>query len=353
MNTLKMTSLQRVLTTLGHQEPDRVPFFLFLTMHGAKELGLSIQHYFSKAEYVVEGQIRLRKKFQHDCLYAFFYASIEVEAWGAEVIYSDDGPPNSGEPFIQQIHTIPSLEIPDVKNTPCLLKVLKTISMLKEKVRDDAPIIGVVMSPFSLPVMQMGFETYIKVLYEHPQLFQQLMKLNEEFCVHWANAQLEVGATAICYFDPISSPTMIPKDLYLKTGYLVAQRTIRRIHGPTTIHMASGRCLPILEDIAATGTTIVGTSSLEDLSTLKSMCQGKLSILGNLNGIEMVRWTPEQAERMVKESIAKAAKRGGYILADNHGEIPFQVPDDVLLTISEVVHTWGRYPLDWLEGDHA
>ena len=48
----QMTSLQRVLTTLGHKEPDRVPFFLLATMHGAKELGLSIKEYFSKPENV-------------------------------------------------------------------------------------------------------------------------------------------------------------------------------------------------------------------------------------------------------------------------------------------------------------
>ena len=43
-----ITSLQRVLTTLGHQEPDRVPLFLLPTMHGARELGLSIKEYFSR-----------------------------------------------------------------------------------------------------------------------------------------------------------------------------------------------------------------------------------------------------------------------------------------------------------------
>ncbi len=59
MSQAEMTSLQRVLTTLGHREPDRVPFFLLVTMHGAKELGLSIKEYFSKAENVVEGQLRL------------------------------------------------------------------------------------------------------------------------------------------------------------------------------------------------------------------------------------------------------------------------------------------------------
>ncbi len=76
-----MTSMQRVLTALSHQEPDRVPLFLLLTMHGARELGLGIREYFSKAENVVEGQLRLREKFGHDCLYAFFYAPVEIEAW--------------------------------------------------------------------------------------------------------------------------------------------------------------------------------------------------------------------------------------------------------------------------------
>ena len=33
-----MTSMQRVLTALGHREPDKVPLFLLTTMHGAKEM---------------------------------------------------------------------------------------------------------------------------------------------------------------------------------------------------------------------------------------------------------------------------------------------------------------------------
>ena len=96
-----MTSLQRVLTTLGGKEPDKVPRFLLLTMHGARELGLSIREYFSTAKNVIEGQLRLRARYGNDCLYPFFYAPIEVEAMGGEVIYVEDGPPNSGRPLIR------------------------------------------------------------------------------------------------------------------------------------------------------------------------------------------------------------------------------------------------------------
>ncbi|MBA4372376.1 MAG: methylcobamide--CoM methyltransferase MtbA [Thermodesulfovibrio sp.] len=340
-----MTSLQRVLTTLGHKEPDRVPFFLLLTMHGARELGLSIKDYFSTAEHVVEGQLRLRAKYRHDCIYNFFYAPVEVEAWGGEVIYYEDGPPNSGTPFMKKHEDIIKLAAPKIRDTACLRKVLQAHEMLKARVGDDAPIIGVVMSPFSLPVMQMGFEKYIELIYEEPELFRQLMKINEDFCVEWANAQLSAGATAICYFDPVSSTSIIPRDLYLKTGFEIAQRTLARIKGPTATHMASGRCLPIVDDLSKTGTAIIGVSVLEDLAELKAACSGKLTLLGNLNGIEMRRWTPAEAEAAVRGAIDAAGAGGGFILSDNHGEIPFQVPDEVLLAISEAVHTWGRYPL--------
>ncbi len=344
-----MTSLQRVLTTLGHNEPDCVPLFLLVTMHGAKELGITLREYFSKAENVVEGQLRLRKKYNDDCVTSFFYGPIEVEAWGGEVIFIDDGPPNSGAPFIRKPQEINDLEPPRIAETACLRKGLRATEMLKDAVGDTAPIIGVVISPFSLPVMQMGFDKYFELMYEQPKLFARLMRVNEEFCVAWANAQLAAGATAICYFDPVSSPTITTREMYLKTGFEVAKRTLARINGPTATHMASGRCLPIVDDLVETGTQVVGVSAQEDLTNIKAACRGKLTVLGNLNGIEMRRWMPEQAEVAVKDAIAKAGPGGGFILSDNHGEIPWQVPDSVLFAISGAARKWGRYPLTWLD----
>jgi uroporphyrinogen decarboxylase len=315
-------------------------------MHGAKELGLSIRDYFSKAEHVVEGQLRLRAKYRHDCVYAFFYAAVETEAYGNAPIYFDDGPPNAGEPIIRQPEDIKFLEPPKPAEKACLAKVLRAIELLKAKVGDDAPIIGGVMSPFSVPVMQMGYDKYIELMYEQPEWFDRLMRVNEEFCVAWANAQLQAGATAICYFDPVSSTTNTPREKYLETGFQIAKRTIARIQGPTATHFASGRCLPIVNDVAQTGTAVIGVSALENLMDLKAQARGKLTLLGNLNGVEMRRWTPQQAEAAVKQAVAQAGRGGGFILSDNHGEIPFQVPDQVLHAISDAVHRWGRYPLE-------
>lgn len=344
-----MNSMQRTLTTLGQKEPDRVPLFLLTTLHGAKEMQLSIEEYFSRAEHVTQGQLRLREKYRGDCFYPFYYASIETEAWGGRSIFLPDGPPLCGAPIIRSASDIDRLKAPAIEAAAGLSRVLETIAALKSAVGDAVPIIGVAISPFSLPVMQMGFHAYIELLHDDPQRFARLMELNEAFTVAWANAQLAAGATAICYFDPVSSPTNIPRDLYLRTGQQVAKRTIAKIQGPTATHLASGRGLSILSDVADTGTAVVGVSAMEDLAELKHATAQRVSLLGNLNGIEMRRWTPEQAEYEVKRAIAKAGRGGGFILGDNHGEIPWQVPEEVLLAIADAVDRWGHYPLTWAD----
>lgn len=342
--------MERVLKTLGHQEPDRVPMFLMLTMHGAKELGLSIREYFSKPEHVIEGQLRLGQKYQNDCIVPFFYGPLEIEAFGGEVIWADDGPPNSGEPFIRSIEQINHLKMPDARSSKVLQKVYKATEGLNKEVGNKIPIIGVVMSPFSLPVMQMGFDKYLEIMFFRPDLFKRLMEVNQEFCVNFANRQLEAGATAICYFDPVSSTTIIPRETYLKTGFLIAQQTISRIKGPTATHFASGRIMDIVDDIAKTGTAAVGTSTSEDIGMMKVACKGKLTVIGNMNGIDMRNWDRTKTVHIVKDIIRKAAPGGGFILSDNHGEIPFQVSEETLMTISETVQTYGHYPIQLSDG---
>lgn len=343
-----MHSLERVLTTLRHQEPDRVPLFLLFSLYGARELGLPIRDYFARPEYVVEAQLRMARKYHNDCFYTFFYAALEVEAWGGTVIFSEDGPPNAGAPCISHPEQIRSLQPPSVADAPGLRRVLEATRQLAVHNRGERPIIGVVMAPFSLPVMQLGFEAYLQLIYEQPALLEQLLRLNEHFCVAWANAQLAAGASAICFFNPLASPTIIAREQYLRLGHPSTLRTLSQINGPTVFHFASGRCLPVLDDIAASGTLALGVSAEEDLASLKRAAAGRIALFGNLNGIAMRRWSEAEAEQQVKTVLAAAAPGGGFILADNHGEIPFQVAEQTLLAIAEAVQRWGAYPLRWL-----
>jgi uroporphyrinogen decarboxylase len=350
MSTL--TSTQRLLTAISHQEPDRVPLILTLTLHGAKEVGLSLPEYFRSTDNLVEGQLRLHQKYGHDALMGFQYGALEYEAWGGEAIFTEDGPPNSAEPLLKNLEGIKGLKVPRIEDCPKLQRTLDLITALKARVGDEVPVLGVVLSPFSFPVMQLGFDHYIDALYERRDLFWQLMDRNIHFAQAWANAQLEAGALAVVYFDPLASPSMLPREIYENTGLPVALQTLAGIQGPTVTHLASGLTLDVIDLLAQTGTLAIGISCREDLGKVRERTRSRMAVLGNLNGVAMIDWTPQEAEEAVRQALAAAGPGGGFLLGDNHGEIPWQVPDSVLTAVAEAAHTWGTYPLKAAEA-HA
>ena len=348
MPPAEMTSLQRVLTTLGLKEPDRVPLFLLPTVQGAVEMGVPLKDYFHTPGLMAEAQVRFRERYRNDCLYGFTYAAAEFEAFGGSIISYGRAPPNAGAPFLHTPDDFARLAVPKIEDSPVLCRTLEFQAQLRRAANGSAPVIGVVMSPVSLPVMQLGFLAYLGLLMEKPEALEPLLEVNEEFCVAWANAQLAAGADALVYYDPVGSRTIIEPAHYRRLNAPIAKRVLARIKGPVATHFASGRSFDILQDVADTGTGGVVVSGDDDLVAVKAAVGHRLTIMGNLNGLAMRHWNAEETERQVKNAIAAAGVGGGFILTDHHGEIPFDVPERVLIWIGESVGQWGRYPLTWV-----
>lgn len=340
-----MTSAERIAAVLSGREPDRVPYFILSSVHGARALGLSIRDYFARPEHVVEGQLRLRARYRHDCLFPFYYAAVEHAAWGGEVMFRDDGAPLSGAPILRRIEDVTGLAPPVVRESAALRPVLETTASLAARAGGEVPILAAVIAPTSLPILQLGFERYLVASIEQPEAVARLVAMNEEFCVEWANAQVDAGAGAIAYFDPVASPTVTSPEEFRRFGREVMRRTIPRLRAPVVVGVAGARALPIVDDVAAAGAAGVVATALEDLAAVKTACRGRLVVVGNLNGIEMRRWTPDDADEAVRAAIMQGAPGGGFILSDQHGEIPWQVTDEVLLAVAAAVERYGEYPI--------
>ena len=349
MPTDEMTSMQRVLAALSLKQPDRVPLFLLPTVQGAVEMGVPLKDYFHAPGLMAEAQVRFHERYRSDCLYGFSYAAAEFEAFGGDILFYDRAPPNAGKPILKTPDDFARLAAPNIADCPALCRTLELQALLRRAAGKDVPVLGVVMSPISLPVMQLGFLEYLRLLMEQPEALTPLFEVNEEFCVAWANAQLAAGADALVYYDPVGSCTIIAPAHYQRLNAPVAKRILQRINGPAVTHFASGRAFGILQDVFDTGTAGVVVSCDDDLAAVKATIGDRLPILGNLNGLVMRHWDAAETERQVKRAIAAAGAGGGFILADNHGEIPFDVPERVLIWIAENVARWGNYPLTWLE----
>jgi len=344
-----MTPLERTLTAMSGREPDRVPCFLTLTLHGAREMDMSIEEYYSKAAHIVEGQSRLVEKYKHDCLVAAMYGSLDAEAWGGSTIFLKDGPPQCGRPVIADSAQIDGLRVPRVEDSASLMKAIDTIAGLKTRFGDEYPIVGGIIAPPSLPILQMGFSGYLDLIADEPERWHELLERNLEFAIAWSNAQLAAGATAICYADPCSSTTVFSAEHIRKFHLPILQRYLAGVQGPIALALASGRSRDVFDDLATSGIAGLIVSTLEDLGELKAQAASRITVMGNLNAVAMRKWSQAEAEQQVKEAIRKAGRGGGFVLTDNHGELPWQIPDSVVHALREATEKWGRYPLTWIE----
>lgn len=339
-----MTSRERINAAMNFQAADRVPFALSLTMHGAKELGMSLPEYYRKASNIVEGQIRMQERYGHDVLLAYLYTALDYQIFGGRnLVINEEGPFNAGEPIITGLSQIKNLEKPEIAASPEAVKLVTVIEGLREKKGHAVPIMGAVTSPFSMPVMQLGFERYLELLFQGGPLFWKLMDINTEFCAELANLQFSAGADVVAYVDPVLSPEIVSEDLQ-EYGLKTAERVLSRFSGAFVIHFASARMSTCLERLLPMNPAGLGISFKDDLSYCKEKCTSKAVIVGNLNALEMVSWSQQETITKVRDKLREGAPGGGFILSDNHGELPYRLPEDTIAEVAETVKTYGQYP---------
>ena len=109
--------------------------------------------------------------------------------------------------------------------------------------------------------------------------------------------------------------------------------------------MASAKVIDSINKIIDSKVVAVSFSHSDDIKRLKEKFKGKVSFVGNLDGISMRKWTYQDVEKNVKELIINGASGGGLVISDSHGEIPWYVSEEVLYSISEVVQKYGTYPI--------
>lgn len=340
-----LTSWARLGAAMRGEEPDRVPFFLPVTMHGARAVGLPLRDYLARPADVVEGQLRLRRRLGHDMLYGFLHASLEVEAFGGRSIAYDDGPPNAGEPPLRGAADVLALSPPRPEEAPGLRRTLEVIRGLAAAARGECPVVGVVIAPFSLPAMQLGLPRWFELLHEQPGVAARLLAVNEAFTAAWAGLQVAAGAGPIVFFDPVSSPELVPEGVYRALAFPSLRRCLAAIRAPVVLDLASAPCLARAPDAIAAGAAAIGGSPFEPLADLKAACGDRLTLLGGLDSVTLASATPAQAAAAARAAIRALAPGGRFVLCEHHGEIPWQVPEAVLDAVAATVLEQGQYPL--------
>jgi uroporphyrinogen decarboxylase len=161
-----------------------------------------------------------------------------------------------------------------------------------------------------------------------------------------------------------------PKVIFVENGYssvgiispamyrewdkpvIEAVSKVAKAHGVLLHVHQHGPAMNVLQDLVEAGVDLIDplerprSGDVTDLAAVKRQYGGRVALRGNMHSHDvLLRGTPADVERQVKECIRSAGSGGGYILATGDGAI-VGTPLENIHAMLQAGRKWGRYPLE-------
>jgi uroporphyrinogen decarboxylase len=345
----EMTSYDRVMISVKHKEPDRVPFMPFAQTFTAKFAGIPFSKYVSTAEKFVEGQLKAYKAFNWDALCFSSDVGMYAGALGAKIDFPFDDVPRIIKPVLR--HTslyedFKKLKIPDPMKSGRLSESIKAIELAKKEVQDEVPLIGWTEGPFQGVTLLSGADPmqFFYIL-DHPDEFKEILDWYADFEINVTNAMYEAGADIIGVGETAAyfmSPSFF-KEYCLEPEKKVCH-AIKDLGMIPLIHCCGyvPQCIHFSKETNTGGA--IQFDYQVDLQWAKNLLKDNVTIMGNLDYNQLTKANPQKVYEVCSKSINLAAQGGGYWLAFGC-EIPRELPIENMRTIMRVTKIIGKYPI--------
>ena len=310
-----MTSRERVLMTLRHEEPDRVPYDVMVCDSLRERLG----------EALGVTNINLCDHFGYDIRW------IPIE----------QPPCPTG---IDATEWTPSLKPEDIEE--CRIKI--------GKAHDEglAVVSGYHMGVFEQIKDWLGDVDTLLMPYDDPSAFRSLLERVTEWKKDVYGSYVEAGVDLVIIGDDLGtqrSLVMSPESYreWYKPCHAELVSHFRSIRSDVKVAFhCCGYVVPLIGDLIEAGIDVLQSVQAEtmDLAYLKKEFGRDISFWGGVGAQSVLaRSTPEQVIEGVRQTLETMAPNGGYIAAPCH-ILTEEVGWESIVAFSDAMAAYGAYP---------
>jgi uroporphyrinogen decarboxylase len=340
------TGMERLIAAINGNESDRIPVFCNLLDQGAKELGMSLQEYYSNGENVAEAQLKMRKKYGYDNLWSLFYVGKEAEVLGCDkILYAVAGPPNVMNMVIKNYDDIHKFEVPsDISEHPAFQEELKCLRILSSEAKGKYPICAYVTASMTLPAILMGMENWMKLLLVGPfdlrdELLEKCSIFFRKQMTLYKNAEVDV----FLYSNPFGSIDFISMKLLKDLSFKWMKRDLETVGVEGVVYYCGGaRMNPVINMvIERLGISTYYLSPLESVEEGKKIIAGRALCAGVINDIKLIDWSKEEIRNEVKRIIDAGMSGGKFFFGTML--MPYKIPEKNIWAMLEAAYEYGSY----------
>ena len=324
-----MNAYERVMNALSGQPVDRTPVLAILGAYGGRLTGTPLQELYTDANKYVTGQQAIINTFGIDMALAPFDFSVIAEAFGGQVAFFDDQPPNMKRPGVPTIAEALTCPLPDPHKTRRLPLVLDATRKLAALYHKTVPVIACLPGPASLPALMLGMETWLDAVLFDEAAAREILKRSGTFWVQWANALLTAGADALIVPEGMATKQITTRTLFFDQLFPHIHACFKQVNSPLVFHHNGGEISHILDLLAhLPNLNGIAIGSKTSLNEAREKVGPDIPLLGNIEALAFPNASPEQIRELANDCLHAGTTAAPFILCTSGGDIPLSTPPE-------------------------
>lgn len=311
-----------------------------LSFPGCKLIGHTVEELVKSGELQAACMKAIADKFDTGMAFSLMDLSVEAEAFGSEIHYSEDEIPTVLGALIHDEEEAEALKVPKVgagRTGECVEGIRQAVELIT-----DRPVLAGIVGPYSLAGRLLDMTEIMILCYEEPELVETVLEKATEFLIEYAKAFKEAGANGVAMAEPAAgllSPSLIDE---FSTPYVQKIREAVEDENFLVLYHNCGNITPLMDNIdriQAKAYSVGNAIDIED--ALKVLSKDSL-VIGNIDPAGIFRnGTPEQIRMETLALMERCCKYPNFVIASGC-DIPPATPIENLEAFFDAVHEYYR-----------
>ncbi len=285
-----------------------------LSFPGIQIIGHTVDEMVKSGDLQAECMKAIADRFDTGAAFSLMDLSVEAEAFGSPVRYSEDDVPTVHGALVHDEEEAEALVVPKVgagRTGECVKGIEKAVEMIT-----DRPVLAGIIGPYSLAGRLLDMTEIMILCYEEPEMVETVLEKATEFLIEYAKAFKAAGANGVAMAEPAAgllSPNLIDE---FSSPYVKRIRDAVEDDNFMVLYHNCGNVEPLLENMKKIDASAYSFGNAIDIETMLKALPEDRMIIGNIDPAGIIRnGNPEMIRKETLALMERCCKYPNYVIA--------------------------------------
>lgn len=339
-----MNAAERVFATVAGNAVDRRPVTPVLSLYGAKLTGCPLEKYYSDPIAYALGQVAVRDLFEPDVLFTPFQFAAIGAAFGSQIRFYADQPPNVKRPAIESAREWERIVLPDPDTHPRLTYIREAVREMVARFGTETPVAVPFPALIDFPALIMGMDGWMETVLFDPDCARRIMEALTPLFVRLVNGFFADGAAFVALPCGFWSPSVVPRAIVKSLMRPAMGNAMAQLRGPVVLHHCGAAILEHLDLFVGLSPAIgIVVETGEDLVRARQIVGPDPILFNGPAAANMPEMTAPQLEGECRALLENRRHDPRFVLCNCGPDVPWSTPPENIHALRQAAHDFGGF----------